>query len=70
MKRFYVTFGMGGILRGYHAIFEASSIDIIHAYCNKHFKGLWSNVYEKEPDTSKRLREEPEMLWYGKADHV
>lgn len=65
-----MTFGMGTILRGYHAIFEANSEDIVRAYCKKHFRGLWSNVYTHEPKGSKLLRPEPESLFYASAEHV
>lgn len=70
MNRFYVSFGMGNILRGYHALFEAKSEDIVRAYCNKHLRGLWANVYTYEPNGSKLLRPEPEQLFYASAKHI
>jgi hypothetical protein len=70
MKIFYVSFGLGSILRGYHAVFEAKDEDIVRAYCNKHFRSLWSNVYSSEPTHSKPLRDEHEVLFYNQAEHV
>ncbi len=70
MKRFYVTFGMGSLLRGYHCIFEAMSEDIVRVYMNKKAKIAWSNIYTEEPNHSKALRPEPESLFYENARHI
>lgn len=70
MNRYYVSFGLGSILRGYYAIFEAANRDIVVAYVNKHLRGLWSNVYDTAPTKMKALPEEPEQLFYASAEHV
>ncbi len=69
MKRFYVTFGMGTLLRNYHAIIDAYNRDIVGAWL-RDCGYKYSSIYEKEPTTSTRLRDEPEVLHYSDASHI
>lgn len=70
MKKFYVTFGMGTIFRGYHAVFEALDAEIVRAFMNHKVKAPWSNIYDKKPKGSKALQAVPEVLCYQRAEDV
>lgn len=70
MKTFYVTFGMGSLLRGYHAKFSAMNEDIVRAYMNKKARIPWSAIYPTKPAGSKALQRAPEVLFYQDAAHV
>lgn len=69
MRTFFVTFGMGTILRGYYQEFIAKDQCIVTAFCNKRYDGLWSSVYLLKP-AGKPLQDAPEVLCYEKAAHV
>ena len=70
MKIYYVTFGMGSQLGGYHATFQAHSEEIVAAFMQKNYRGLWSTIYQQPPNGSKPLRETPEPLFYQSAEHI
>jgi len=71
MKTFYVTFGMGSILRGYYAIFQAADRDIVAAYLNRKIGQRFSNITERVPiHGEKPLRDDPEVLCYSDASHI
>lgn len=69
MTSYFVSFGLGTILRGYMQEFIAVNEDVVRAYCNRHFKGLWSSVYDSPPSGCKPLQR-PESLHYSEAGHV
>lgn len=70
LKRFWVTFKLGGLFRGYHQAIDAYDEDIVRAWLNRECRGQWSNIYDHEPTGSKPLREKPEQLFHSKAEHV
>jgi hypothetical protein len=67
---YFVTFGAGSIFRNYHAVFLAESEAIVRAYMDKKVKAPWSNIYTKEPKSSKPLQDSPECLFYRRAEDV
>lgn len=69
LKTFYVSFGLGSILRNHHVAIEAYDEEIVRAWMRKQ-KLPWSNVYEVEPVETKRLNGKAEVLWYQDARHV
>lgn len=70
MKTFYVTFGLGTLMRGYYQEFSALNQAIVTAFCNKHYRGLWCAVYGEKPTRSRPLQDRPEELFYQDARHV
>lgn len=70
MKEFYVTFGMGSLLRGYHVVFQANSEEIVRVFMQKKVQIPWSSIYTTVPKGSKPLQPLPEVLCYEKAEHV
>ena len=70
MKKFYVTFGMGSLLRGYHATFEARDEEIVRAFMNRKAKMPWASIYESIPKGTRALQSRPEILCYDTAEHV
>lgn len=70
MKEFYVTFGMGSLLRGYHAVFQAKNEDIVRVFMKKKAQIPWSSIYTAAPKGSKPLQSLPEILHYEKAAHI
>lgn len=70
MTIFYVTFGVGTILRGYHAAFHALNEDIVHAFMKRKAKLPYCAVYDRAPKGTKPLQDEPELLCYQDAAHV
>lgn len=70
MKRFYVTFGEGTLLRGFYVIFEAHDSQIVAAYLDKRLKQRYSQIYDRVPEKTVALREDPEVLHYAAAAHI
>ena len=70
MKKFFVTFGMGSLLRGYHAVFEARDEEIVRAFTNRKAKIPWASIYEQKPKGTKPLQSLPEILCYASAEHI
>ena len=67
---FYVTFGMGTILRGYYVCVLANSEEIVATWMTRKQKIQYSSIYKVPPANTKPLRLEPEVLYYSKAEHV
>lgn len=70
MKTFYVTFGLGTLLRGYHAEFSALSEDVVAAFMKRKAKLNYCAIYDRVPKGTKPLQAEPEVLMYQEAAHV
>lgn len=70
MKIFYVTFGMGTILRGYYLPVLARDRDIVAAWLDRKEQIRWSNIVEEKPQHSEPLRTAPEQLHYNAAEHI
>lgn len=70
MKPFWMSFNASTPLLGHGMAFLAPSIEIMHAYANKHFKGLWSHVYEECPEELKLINYKVCELCYSRPEHV
>ncbi len=70
MKTFFVTFGMGTILRGYYLTVEAENSDIVMAWLIRKEKTRFSAIRNERPTDMKELQERPEVLCYSHADHI
>lgn len=70
MKTFYVSFGLGTLLRDFYAVIEASEEGIVRAWMDKHYRRLWANIYDAPPAHGRPINKRPEQLHYLKAEHV
>lgn len=70
MKRFFVTFGIGTILRGYHQEFQAVNEDVVRAFMNRKARMPWASIYTEQPKGTKALQDMAEVLHYAEAAHV
>lgn len=69
MNKFYVTFGMGTILRGYYLEVDAMNADIVSAWLKR--EGIrYSRVCHGDaPPAGKSLQPEAVSLFYADASH-
>ena len=70
LKSYWATFGVGTILNGYTQEFRALDEDIVRAYMNRHYSGLWSRIFTAVPEGFTRLQRLPVNLFYVDARHV
>lgn len=76
MKRFYASFNMSTKLGGHCLMIDVAigakpdERTIVHAYMEKHFKGLWANIYSQPEASMNVINVEPERLFYSDAAHL
>jgi len=69
VKTFYVTFGMGTILRNHYLPVQALSETIVAAWLRNKEQIRFARISESKP-AGKPLLDKPEVLHYAAAEHV
>jgi len=70
MRTFYVTFGCGTLMAGYHQQIDAKDNCIVAAWMEKHYRGLWSTIYTAKPRDTRPMQDRPYILCYQDAKHI